>query len=62
MDERNRLHHVFQQALAQPEARNALIAQGYEIKLTPPDATAAFMRSELQRMAEVVKNARVKVD
>ena len=62
MAERNRLHQAFQQALAQPEARNALIAQGYEIKLTPPEATTAFMRSELQRMAEVVKNARVKVD
>jgi len=62
MAERNRLHQAFQQALAQPEARNALISQGYEIKLTPPEATTAFMRSELQRMAEVVKNARVKVD
>ncbi len=62
MAERNRLHQAFQQALAQPEARNALITQGYEIKLTPPEATGAFMRSELQRMAEVVKNARVKVD
>lgn len=62
LTERNRLHRGFQQALAQPEARNALVAQGYEIKLTTPEATAAFMRSELQRMAEVVKNARVKVD
>ena len=62
MAERNRLHHGFQQALAQPEARNALVAQGYEIKLTPPEATAAFMRAELQRMAQVVKSARVKVD
>ncbi|WP_159914017.1 tripartite tricarboxylate transporter substrate binding protein [Pantoea sp. 18069] len=62
MTERNRLHQAFQQALAQPEARNALIAQGYEIKLTPPEATAEFMRSELQRMGQIVKNAKVKVD
>lgn len=62
MTERKRLHQGFQQALAQPEARNALIAQGYEIKLTPPEATAAFMRSELQRMGQVVKNARVQLD
>ncbi len=60
--DRNRLHQGFQQALAQPEARNALVAQGYEIRLTAPEATAAFMRSELQRMAQVVKNARVQVD
>lgn len=45
-----------------PEARDALVAQGYEIKLTPPDAAAAFFRSEAARMAQVVKNANVKLD
>jgi tripartite-type tricarboxylate transporter receptor subunit TctC len=45
-----------------PEARDALIAQGYEIKLTAPDAAAAFFRSEAARMAQVVKAANVKVD
>ena len=44
------------------EARDALVAQGYEIKLTPPDAAAAFFRSEAARMAQVVKNANVKLD
>ena len=45
-----------------PEARDALIAQGYEIKLTPPEPAAAFFRSEAARMAQVVKNANVKID
>lgn len=57
-----RLYNGFKAALAMPEARDALIAQGYEIKLTPPEASAAFFRSELARMGQVVRNANVKVD
>ena len=45
-----------------PDYIYALVAQGYEIKLTPPDAAAAFFRSEAARMAQVVKNANVKLD
>ncbi|GKT24346.1 hypothetical protein AVHM3334_14485 [Acidovorax sp. SUPP3334] len=45
-----------------PEARDALVAQGYEIKLTPPDASAAFFRSEMTRMAQAVKSANVSMD
>ena len=57
-----RLFNGFKAAMDMPEARDALIAQGYEIKLTPPDAAAAFFRSESARMAQVVKAANVKVD
>ena len=57
-----RLHAGFRNALALPEARDALIAQGYEIKLSAPEASTAFMRSELARMAQVVKNAHVTMD
>ena len=57
-----RLFNGFKAAMDMPEARDALIAQGYEIKLTPPDAAAAFFRSEAARMAQVVKAANVKVD
>jgi tripartite-type tricarboxylate transporter receptor subunit TctC len=56
-----RLYNAFKAAMEMPEARDALVAQGYEIKLTPPDAAAAFFRSEA-RMAQVVKNANVKLD
>jgi tripartite-type tricarboxylate transporter receptor subunit TctC len=41
-----RLYNAFKAAMEMPEARDALVAQGYEIKLTPPDAAAAFFRSE----------------
>ena len=57
-----RLYHGFKTALAMPEARDALVAQGYEIKLMPPEPSAAFFRSELARMAQVVKSANVKMD
>jgi tripartite-type tricarboxylate transporter receptor subunit TctC len=57
-----RLYNAFKAAMEMPEARDALVAQGYEIKLTPPDAAAAFFRSEAARMAQVVKNANVKLD
>lgn len=58
----DRLYQGFKAALDMPEARDALLAQGYEIKLTPPDASAAFFRSELARMAQVVKSAKVTMD
>ena len=57
-----RLYNGFKAAMDMPEARDALIAQGYEIKLTPPEPAAAFFRSEAARMAQVVKNANVKID
>lgn len=57
-----RLVTGFRNALAMPEARDALIAQGYEIRLSTPEVSAAFMRSELARMAQVVKNAHVTMD
>ena len=57
-----RLYNAFKAAMEMPEARDALVAQNYEIKLTPPDAAAAFFRSEAARMAQVVKNANVKLD
>lgn len=60
--ELQRLYAAFKAAMEMPEARDALIAQGYEIKLTPPESAAAFFRSEVARMAQVVKNANVTMD
>ena len=57
-----RLYNAFKAAMEMPEARDALIAQGYEIKLTPPEPAAAFFRSEVARMVQVVKNANVTMD
>ncbi len=58
----DRLYQGFQQGLAMPEARDALIAQGYDIKLTPPAESARFIASEKQRMQAAVKAAQVKMD
>ena len=57
-----RLYRGFKQGIATPEATQALIAQGYEIKATPPAETAAFIRDEKRRMEAVVKAANVKMD
>ena len=60
--ELQRLYQGFVQGVAAPEATQALVAQGYDIQLTPPAATAAFMREDKQRMEAVVKAANVKMD
>ncbi|GAA6121199.1 tripartite tricarboxylate transporter substrate binding protein [Acidovorax sp. FG27] len=57
-----RLFAGFKTAMEMPEARDALVAQGYEIKLTPPEQAAAFFRSEAARMAQVVKSAHLTMD
>ncbi|KGG84723.1 ABC transporter substrate-binding protein [Comamonas thiooxydans] len=58
----DRLYQGFVQGIASPEAREALIAQGYEIQLTPPEVATRFMASEKQRMQAAVKAAQVKMD
>ncbi|WP_312835894.1 tripartite tricarboxylate transporter substrate binding protein [Comamonas sp.] len=60
--EMDRLYQGFVQGIASPEAREALIAQGYEIQLTPPEVATRFMASEKQRMQAAVKAAQVKMD
>ncbi|GAB2731039.1 Bug family tripartite tricarboxylate transporter substrate binding protein [Comamonas sediminis] len=60
--EMDRLYQGFVQGIASPEAREALIAQGYEIQLSPPEVAARFMASEKQRMQAAVKAAQVKMD
>lgn len=60
--EMDRLYQGFVQGIASSEAREALIAQGYEIQLTPPEVAARFMASEKQRMQAAVKAAQVKMD
>ena len=42
--------------------RDALLAQGYQLQSPPPDSTAAFFRSEVSRMARLVKQSGLKLD
>ena len=57
-----RLHGVFATAFATPEAREAMAKQGNVIKPTSPEAAAQYFRSEMDKMAEIVKRAGVKIE
>lgn len=58
----DRIYQGFRRALQMPEARDALVAQGYVIHLPPPEEATAYFRTEAARMAQAVKNANVKMD
>ena len=45
-----------------PEVRDALLVQGYRLKVTSPEESAAYFRTETARMAKLVKQANVKLD
>ena len=57
-----RAFQAVRSAVAVPEVRDALLAQGYQLQSPPPDATAAFFRSEVGRMAKLVKQSGLKLD
>ena len=57
-----RAYQGVRSALGQPEIREALLAQGYQLNHPTPEATTAYFRSELARMAKLVKQAGVKLD
>ena len=57
-----RAYQAVRSAVAVPEVRDALLAQGYQLQSPPPDATAAFFRSEVGRMAKLVKQSGLKLD
>ena len=57
-----RAYQAVRSAVAAPEVRDALLAQGYQLQSPPPDATAAFFRSEVSRMAKLVKQSGLKLD
>jgi tripartite-type tricarboxylate transporter receptor subunit TctC len=51
----NRLHAETVKALQSAEVRQNLLAQGFEISPSGPDAFAAFIRTEREKWAKVVK-------
>ena len=57
-----RAFQAVRSAVAAPEVRDALLAHGYHLQSPPPDATAAFFRSEVSRMAKLVKQSGLKLD
>ncbi|WP_440108197.1 tripartite tricarboxylate transporter substrate binding protein [Acidovorax sp. BL-A-41-H1] len=60
--EAERVHQAVVSALAVPEIRDALLAQGYQLQATAPEPTAAFFRTEVARMARLVKQSGLKID
>ena len=49
-------------AVAAPEVRDALLAQGYQLQSPTPEATTSFFRTEVGRMAKLVKQSGLKLD
>ncbi len=58
----DRIYRAFKETVETPEVRDVLLAQGYTLQSLPPDATAAWFRSERDRMAALVRQAGVKID
>ncbi len=58
----DRAYNAVRSAVAAPEVREALLAQGYQLQSPAPDATAAFFRSEVDRMAKLVRQSGLKLD
>ena len=49
-------------ALALPEVKSALAAQGMEVTPSSPEEMASLMRSDAARWASVVKRAGIKAE
>lgn len=48
--------------LAQPDIAQRLAAQGAEARANTPDEFTRFMRAESQRLARVIKAAKIKIE
>ncbi|MEO8484738.1 MAG: tripartite tricarboxylate transporter substrate binding protein [Betaproteobacteria bacterium] len=57
-----RIHDAFTAAYATPDVKAAMAKQENVIAPTTPDAAAAFMKSEQERYAQLVKKADIKLD
>lgn len=57
-----RLHQAMVAALANPEVRERLLKQGYEIHASTPEEYAAYMKTEINRWSPIVKAAGIKLD
>jgi tripartite-type tricarboxylate transporter receptor subunit TctC len=57
-----RVHDDMTKALALPEVKSALAAQGMEVAPSSPEEMAALMRRDAERWASVVKRAGIKAE
>ena len=56
----DRLHEALARAIAAPDLRDALIAQGYDISVIAPDAFMALVRSDVVKWGKVVRDSGAK--
>jgi len=57
-----KLHADSEKALRIPEIAGSLVAQGWDITVSPPDRFAQVLQSELERWSAVVKRAGIKAN
>jgi tripartite-type tricarboxylate transporter receptor subunit TctC len=53
----DRLHSEIVRALHTPEVKQALLTQGLEVRTSTPEEFGAYMRSEFDKWAKVIKDA-----
>ena len=58
----DRLHEALARAIAAPDLRDALIAQGYDISVIAPDAFAALVRGDVVKWGKVVRDTGAKAE
>jgi tripartite-type tricarboxylate transporter receptor subunit TctC len=57
-----KLHADMERILRMPEIANSLVAQGWDITVSPPDQFSRVLQSEYDRWSAVVKRAGIKVN
>jgi tripartite-type tricarboxylate transporter receptor subunit TctC len=57
-----KLHADSEKVLRNPEIAKTLIAQGWDITVSPPDRFATVLQAEFERWSAVVKRAGIKVN
>ncbi len=58
----DKLAKDFSDAMALPEMKEKLVAQGQDLFLQGPEPFSGLMKSDLSRYAELVKNAKIKLE
>ena len=53
----DRLHEALAKAIATPELRDALVAQGYDINVITPEAFSALVRIDVAKWGKVVRDS-----
>lgn len=57
-----RINQAIAATLSNPEIRERLLKQGYEIYGGPPEEYASFMKNEISRWSQIVKAANIKIE